>query len=288
MIFKTPLNNIFSIKLNGRVIDLSTPIVMSIINATPDSFWSGSRRGSEKEIIESVSHALECGATILDIGGYSTRPNASDVSEEEEIKRVTNALSVIKNEFNTNDINISIDTFRSKVVTASLECWGNEVIVNDISGGTDDLNMLRTVADNNIPYIAMHKRGNPKTMGSLSVYEDDIVKEIISYFSERLEQFKIYGIDDVILDIGFGFAKNIEQNFELIRRYSEFSVMGMPTLAGVSRKRMVWQTLDIDVSEALNGTSLLNYRLLQGGASILRVHDPKEAMEAVKLYNIVG
>lgn len=279
-------NKFFNLKINGQIIDLSSPCVMSIINVTPDSFWSGSRNGSDKEIAVSVEKAICGGAAILDIGGYSTRPGASEVSEEEEINRILSALKTIKTAHGDLSIPISIDTFRSSVIERVLDVWG-EVIVNDISAGDDDENMLKIVGKYQLAYIAMHKKGTPKTMTSLTNYEGDIVENILNYFAVKIKEIKSYGIDDLILDIGFGFAKDAEQNFTLIRRYDEFAVMGFPTLAGISRKRMIWHTLDVEIADALNGTSALHWQLLNAGASILRVHDTKEASEVIKLHKIV-
>lgn len=272
--------------IGGRIIELDCPKVMTIINATPDSFFSESRKNEERALIESVEQAIANGADILDIGGYSTRPGADFVSTEEEIRRISLALKTIKNSLGEIDIPISIDSFRADVIKAALDTWG-AVIVNDISSGEDDTEMLEVVGDNRLPYIAMHKKGTPKSMDLLTDYRGDIVKDIVSYFSARLEIFKAYGINDIILDIGFGFAKNLEQNFELVKRYNEFSVLGYPTLAGISRKRMIWQTLDTTIEDSLNGTSIMNFKLLEMGAKILRVHDTKEAQEAIKLYKLL-
>lgn len=279
-------NRFFNIKVNGHILDLSTPCVMSIINVTPDSFWIGSRNNTDIEIAKSVEKAITDGAAILDIGGYSTRPGADEVTEEEEINRVLSALRAIKASHGSVTIPISIDTFRSSVVQRVYDVWG-EVIVNDVSAGDDDANMLKIVGELKLPYIAMHKKGTPKTMVSLTSYEGDVVENILSYFAVKVNEIIAYGIDDIILDVGFGFAKDSEQNFTLIRRYDEFAVMGLPTLAGISRKRMIWNSLDIDVADALNGTSALHWQLLNGGASILRVHDTKEACEVIKLHKMV-
>lgn len=278
--------NNFSINVGGRILDLTSPCVMSIVNITPDSFWSGSRSRTDEEIVTSVEKAISEGASILDLGGYSTRPGANEVTEKEEIERVMAALKVIKSSLGEISIPLSIDTFRSSVVEHVLDCWG-AVIVNDISAGDDDPKMLSLVGGNRLPYIAMHKKGNPKTMTTLTAYGEDIVSDILDYFSVKVNEIKSHGIDDLILDIGFGFAKDNVQNLELMRRYNEFSVMGLPTLAGISRKRMIWQTLGIEIAEALNGTTALHWQLLQSGASILRVHDTKEALEVVKLHKMV-
>lgn len=278
--------NNFTININGKIIDLSSPKVMTIINVTPDSFWSDSRNNSEHQIAASVESAISEGAAIIDIGGYSTRPGASFVTTEEEMCRVLSALKTIKSSHGDLPIPISIDTFRSEVVERVLEEYG-KVIVNDISSGDDDHKMLPLVGANKLPYIAMHKKGTPQTMCSMNNYSGDIVADIIGYFATKTKEIKSYGIDDLILDIGFGFAKDLNQNFALLRRYDEFKVMGLPTLAGISRKRMIWQTLGVEIENSLNGTSALHLQLLQSGASILRVHDTKEAVEIVKLHKIL-
>lgn len=277
-------NNNFSFNVGGHILDLSSPSVMTIINATPDSFYQGSRKQGEAELLDAVSRAINEGTSVLDLGGYSTRPGAEVVTVEEEVLRVGEALKTIKSSFGTLPVALSIDTFRSEVVKCALDIWG-AVIVNDISAGEDCPLMLETVANNKLAYIAMHKKGNPQTMCKLTDYNSDIVSNISSYFVKRLKLFKSYGIKDVMLDIGFGFAKNHTQNFELIRRYNEFNVLGQPTLAGISRKRMVWQTLEVGIDEALNGTSILHAELLRQGANMLRVHDTKEAVQAIKLHN---
>lgn len=278
--------NNFSVNVGGQLLDLSEPCVMTIINVTPDSFWSGSRSNTEHAIVQSVERAINDGASILDIGGYSTRPGADEVSEQDEITRVVMALKAITATFGKIPIPISIDTFRSTVVERVLEHFG-AVIVNDISSGEDDSNMLSMVGKYKLPYVAMHKRGTPQTMSALNSYDDDIVTIVLKYFAQKINYIRSFGIDDLILDVGFGFAKDTAQNFELIRRYNELKVMGLPTLAGISRKRMIWNTLGIDIADALNGTSALHWQLLSGGASILRVHDTKEAMEIVKLHKLV-
>ncbi len=279
-------DNNFSFNIGGKLLDVSEPSVMSIINTTPDSFYSQSRKNSEGELLEAVHRALREGASVLDLGAYSTRPGADEVSTEEEVRRMHFALSTIKKAYGTLSTPISVDTFRSEVVKCALDTWG-AVIVNDVSAGEGDPLMLQTIADNKLPYIAMHKKGTPKNMCSMNNYEGGVVDYIINYFADKLALYKSYGINDVMLDVGFGFAKDLSQNFELARRYDEFKVLGCPTLVGVSRKRMVWQTLDITIEESLNGTSILNYELLRGGANMLRVHDTKEAVQAIQLHKSI-
>lgn len=266
--------------INGKILDLSSPIVMSIVNVTPDSFYQGSRNATKKDIINSVSKALNEGASIIDLGGYSSRPNAEDISAEEEALRVCNALEIIKKEFG--DIFISVDTFRSEVVERAFDTYG-AFVVNDITAGKADKYMIDLVADLSLPYIAMHTVGTPQTMSGLNQY-DDLIIDILKYFKERLEKMQEAGIKDIVIDPGFGFAKNTEQNFELLRRTSELSVLGKPILAGISRKSMIWKTLDTTPDDALNGTTALDWELLRQGVNILRVHDTKEAVQTIKLF----
>lgn len=267
--------------IGGKLLDLSSPIVMSIVNVTPDSFYQGSRNATKKDIIGSVRRALEEGAAIIDLGGYSSRPNADDVSTEEEARRICDALTIIKEEFG--ELFISVDTFRSEVVERAFDTYG-AFVVNDITAGHADKYMIDVVADLGLPYIAMHTVGTPQTMSNLNHY-DDLMTDILKYFRERFEKFHLAGIKDIVVDPGFGFAKDTEQNFELLRRVSELSVLGKPILAGVSRKSMIWKTLKITPDEALSGTTALDWELLRQGVNILRVHDTKEAVQTIKLYN---
>lgn len=269
--------------IGGRLLDISSPLVMSIINVTPDSFYQGSRNETKEKIISSVRKALDDGSSIIDIGGYSTRPNAKDISPKEESQRVCEALKIIKKEFG--DIFVSIDTFRSSVVKEAFDVYG-AFIVNDITAGLHDKEMIDCVADRSLPYIAMHMVGTPQTMSNLNDY-DNLMSDILKYFRERLEKIHEAGIKDVIIDPGFGFAKDTEQNFELLRHTSELSVLGKPILAGVSRKSMIWQTLNITPDEALSGTTVLGWELLRQGVNILRVHDTKEAVQTIQLFNKV-
>ncbi len=273
-----------TINVGGRLVDLSTTQVMGIVNITDDSFYEGSRVSNESEIESKVAEHLAAGATIIDIGGCSTRPGSEPVSTQVEIMRVLSALDVIEKRFGK-DINISIDTYRSEVVRRVIDSWGRGFIVNDIEAGYNDKQMLQVVGDNALPYIAMHSRGDSKSMDSLNGYED-IVDDILHFFVERIAKMRSHGIVDIILDLGFGFAKDVSQNFELIRRFTEFGVLGYPLLAGISRKRVVWQSLELTPEDSLNGTTVLNTLLVDRGASILRVHDSKEATEAIKLINL--
>ena len=270
----------YTFQIKGRVYSLDKPKIMGILNLTPDSFFEGSRvRLEEKMILNTAEKMISEGADFLDIGGYSTRPGALDISMEEEVQRVAPAISLIKREFP--EILISVDTFRSGVAKHAVESGAD--LINDISAGNLDPQMLATVAKLDIPYIAMHMRGTPQTMQEETIYQD-LIPEILSYFSQKLEQFRKLGIKDVIIDPGFGFAKTREQNFQLLRDLKSLRSLGLPILAGVSRKSMIYKTLQISPSEALNGTTALNMFALSQGANILRVHDVKEAKETVTLF----
>lgn len=270
----------YTFQIKGRVYSFDKPKIMGILNLTPDSFFEGSRVSlEEKMILGTAEKMILEGADFLDIGGYSTRPGAVDISIDEEIQRVAPAISLIKREFP--EILISVDTFRSEVAKTAVESGSD--LINDISAGNLDSQMLATVAQLNVPYIAMHMRGTPQTMQRETAYQD-LIPEILSYFSEKLKQFRKLGIKDVIIDPGFGFAKTREQNFQLLRDLKNFNVLGLPILAGVSRKSMIYKTLQISPSEALNGTTALNMFALLQGANILRVHDVKEAKETVTLF----
>lgn len=268
--------------IGGRLLDLSSPVVMSIVNVTPDSFFQGSRNATRTDIIGSVQRALDEGTSIIDIGGYSSRPNADDIPPEEEARRVCDALKIIKEEFG-DDLFISVDTFRSEVVERAFDTYG-AFVVNDITAGLGDKYMIDVVADLGLPFIAMHMVGTPKTMSSLNNY-DDLMTDILKYFRKRFEKLHEAGVKDIVVDPGFGFAKDTEQNFELLRRVSELSVLGKPILAGVSRKGMIWKTLEVTPEEALSGTTALDWELLRQGVNILRVHDTKDAVQTIKLFN---
>jgi dihydropteroate synthase len=269
------------INTGGRLLDLDIPRVMGILNITPDSFYKGSRYNTDKEILKAAAGMLEDGADILDIGGYSSRPWAKDISPEEESNRVLKAIKLIAGEFP--EAIISIDTFRADIAReAVVECGAQ--MINDISGGDADSNMFLTVEKLKVPYILMHMRGDPRTMVNNTAYED-IVTDILKWFGERIFKLKSAGLKDIIIDPGFGFGKTIDQNFELLSRLGDFSITGLPLLAGISRKSMIWKTLNIDAGEALNGTTALNAIALFNGADILRVHDVKEAVQAVRLID---
>tara|TARA_R110002111_G_scaffold17858_1_gene44394 strand:- start:6521 stop:7348 length:828 start_codon:yes stop_codon:yes gene_type:complete len=269
-----------NINCKGKLIDLSTPKVMGILNVTPDSFFDGGKYKDEADILNKVEVMLKQNATFIDIGGYSSRPNADDVSEAEELNRVIPIVKLILKHFP--DTLISIDTFRSDVAKQSIE--NGAALVNDISAGKLDTKMLSTVGNLGVPYIMMHMKGNPKTMQQQTQY-NDITKNVIAYFAERIAAARKEKINDIIIDPGFGFAKTIAQNFELLNSLKLLQHTDQPILAGVSRKSMIYKTLNSTAKEALNGTTALHMVALENGASILRVHDVKEAMECVTLYN---
>jgi dihydropteroate synthase len=269
-----------TLNVGGKLLDLTNPIVMGVLNITPDSFFKGSRTQTEKEIVSQAEKMLTEGATILDLGAYSSRPDAEDISFEEEERRLLPALNMIKSKFP--EAIISVDTFRANIAEKAIENGAH--IINDISGGTLDDKMFETVGRLKVPYVLMHIKGNPKTMKNLNQY-DDMIQDICYYFSEKITALKNAGVRDIILDPGFGFAKNIDQNFELLHKLAEFKIFEFPILAGLSRKSMIWKTLKIDSDSALNGTTVLNTVALLNGANILRVHDVKEASEAVALTN---
>ena len=252
---------------------------MGILNITPDSFYKGSRYINESDIINVSVKMLEDGADILDVGGYSSRPGAADISSEEEKRRVLKAIRLISRELP--QAVISIDTFRAETAMEAVNDCGAQII-NDISGGEADKKMFEVVEKLNVPYILMHMKGNPRTMQKNPVY-DDIVADILRWFGDRIFRLQSAGVKDVIIDPGFGFGKNSDQNFEMLNRLNDFSIAGLPILVGLSRKSMIWKTLNITSDEALNGTSVLNTLALMKGADILRVHDVKEAVQTVQL-----
>ena len=274
------MNTQFTINCNGILVDLSSPKVMGILNLTPNSFYDGGKHKNINTIIHQVDKMLSDGATFIDIGAYSSKPSAEFVSETEESKRLLFVLKEIVNTFP--NIIISVDTFRANVARIAVE--NGAAIVNDISAGLLDENMLATVADLKVPYIMMHMRGNPQTMQSLTDYKD-IVKEMIFYFSESVAKARSFGISDIIIDPGFGFAKTLEQNYEVLNKLELFSILNLPLLAGISRKSMIYKVLENTAQEALNGTTVLNTIAVQKGAKIVRVHDVKEAVECIKLVD---
>lgn len=253
---------------------------MGILNVTPNSFYDGGKHKEINSIIHQVDKMLSEGADFIDIGAYSSKPSAEFVSEEEEIKRLVPIVKSLVETFP--NIILSVDTFRAQVAKASVE--HGVAMVNDIAAGLLDDKMLEIVAELKVPYIMMHMRGNPQTMQSLTDY-NDIVKEMIFYFSERIQKARSFGISDIVIDPGFGFAKTLEQNYEVLHKMELFSMLELPLLAGISRKSMIYKVLESSPQEALNGTSVLNTIALQKGAKILRVHDVKEAVECIKLVS---
>ena len=273
-------NKNLSINCNGKLIDLSSPKVMGILNITPDSFYDGDRFKAPKSILAQAEKLLNEGATFLDIGAYSSRPGADFVSEEEELNRIVPVIELIVKHFP--ECLISIDSFRSKVMR---ECAGvGAVISNDISAGHLDAEMMTTVGELGIPYIMMHMRGTPQTMKKHTTY-NHLMNDVYAYFSERIQCARNHGITDLIIDPGFGFAKTQAQNYKLLGQLDFFTNLNCPILAGVSRKSMIYKVLDCTPSEALNGTTALNMTALLNGSQILRVHDVKEAAECIKLFN---
>lgn len=271
------------ISAGGKLIDLTIPKVMGIINITPDSFYNGSRVSGDTEVIALAEKMLRDGADILDIGGYSSRPRADDITVEEESRRVLNAISLVRKEFP--GAIISVDTFRAEVAQKAVSVHGANII-NDISGGETDEKMFEVVARLNVPYIMMHMKGNPRTMQDNPQYED-VVADILMWFGKRIVKLQDKGVKDIIIDPGFGFGKTIKHNFDMLERLGDFAIAGLPLLVGISRKSMIWKSLSITPDEALNGTSVLNTVALLKGADILRVHDVKEAVQAVRLIQML-
>ncbi|PJJ07399.1 dihydropteroate synthase [Flavobacterium sp. 1] len=264
----------------GQLIDLSAPKVMGILNITPNSFFDGGKYKNESELLERVQKMLNEGAAFIDVGAYSSKPNAEFVSEEEEISRIVPVVNLLQKHFP--EIILSIDTFRAEVARICIE--NGAAIINDISAGKLDEKMLETIAKYQVPYIMMHMKGTPKTMQTFTQY-DDIVKEMLFYFSERIAVARTHGINDIIVDPGFGFAKTLEQNYTVMKKMELFQMLELPLLVGISRKSMIYKTLETNAESALNGTTFLNTIALTKGAKILRVHDVKEAVECVTLFN---
>jgi dihydropteroate synthase len=269
-----------TINCKGTLLDLNSPKVMGILNITPDSFYDGGMYKDETTILNQTEKMLNDGATFIDVGAYSSRPGAAEVSEEEELKRIVPVVELLIKKFP--DIIISVDTFRSKVAEETINLGA--ALINDISGGNLDSKMYETVAKLKVPYILMHMAGTPETMQNNPSYED-VTKDLIYFFSDKIDQLHRLNVSDIIIDVGFGFGKTIEHNFQLLRNMSLFQNLDKPILAGLSRKSMLYKTLDITSQEALNATTSANTIALLNGANILRVHDVKEAVEAVKLVN---
>jgi len=272
-----------TINCAGKLVDLSTPKIMGILNVTPDSFYDGGVHNSDKKILKHVEKMLNDGAAFIDIGAYSSRPNGINIDENEELNRVVPALELVNNTF-PNTI-ISIDTFRSKVAEACLNSGAS--IINDISAGEMDKKMMKIVGKYKVPYIMMHMKGNPQNMISRTNY-DDMLKEIIKYFSKKINQALSYKINDMIIDPGFGFAKDLRQNYNLLSSMDLLKILDKPIMVGISRKSMIYKSLKTSAKESLNGTTVLNTVSLIKGASILRVHDVKEASECIKLISALN
>jgi dihydropteroate synthase len=271
-----------TLNAGGKLIDLSTSKVMGIINLTPDSFYADSRQPALADALQQAEKMLADGASFLDLGAYSSRPGADNISVQEETDRLLPVVEALVKKFP--EAVLSIDTFRAKVAEAAIKAGAH--IVNDISGGQLDQDMFSTVARLQVPYVLMHMKGNPKTMNSLASY-DDVFNEVLDYFTERYQRLKNLGVKDVVLDPGFGFAKKPEHGYTLLNRIDELGRLGLPVLAGLSRKKMIYGLLDVTAAEALNGTTVLNTIALTKGADILRVHDVKPAVEAIKLMGFL-
>jgi len=279
------LKNIpFSINCKGQLLDFSTVKIMGVLNVTPDSFYDGGKYNRAAQALLQVEKMLEDGADIIDVGGMSSRPGAAIIPVEEELKRVLPVVTEIHQRFPS--AIISIDTIHAQVALESVEAGAS--IVNDISAGTLDANMIPTVAKLGVPYILMHMKGRPKTMQEQTVYSKDIVLSLIDFFHQKTAECRAAGIHDVVLDVGFGFGKTIEQNYQLLNQLDHFSVFDYPMLAGVSRKSMIWKPLGISPKEALNGTTALHMLCVQKGVHLLRVHDVAEAKEVLKLWELVN
>ena len=271
------------INAGGKLIDLSVPKVMGIINVTPDSFYAGSRVAGDRAIVETAAAMIGEGADILDVGGYSSRSFADDVPVMEEKKRVLNAVRLIRDKFP--EAILSVDTFRAETAYEAVTDYGVQ-IVNDVSGGDADGEMFGLIAELNVPYVIMHMKGNPRTMQNNPEY-DDVVAEILRWAGVRINRLREAGVRDIIIDPGFGFGKTIKHNFDMLKRLGDFSIAGLPLMAGISRKSMIWKTLSVSPGEALNGTSVLHAVALLRGVDILRVHDVKEAVQAVRLIEML-
>ena len=269
-----------TINLRGKLMNFSVPKIMGILNITPDSFYDGGRYNSKEKIQRQIEKMIISGVDIIDVGGYSSRPGAKDISIEDELNRVIPVIEIIKKKFP--ETIVSIDTFRSRVASEAIISGAD--IVNDISGGNLDSNMFETVSKHKVPYILMHMRGNPENMMSKTNYEN-VTKDVCKYFSQRIDKAHSYGINDVIIDPGFGFSKTTQQNYELLNNLEFFKEFQRPVIIGISRKSMIYKTLNITTDKALNGSSILNTISLMKGANILRTHDVKEAVECVKIVS---
>ena len=267
------------LNIKGNLVSLDTPVVMGILNVTPDSFYAASRQWGEADIERRIETILSEGGAWIDVGGYSSRPDAEDVSPEEEMRRLEPALRLLRDRYP--EVPVSLDTFRAEVARWGVEEYG-VALINDISGGELDEAMFRTVAGLRVPYLLMHMRGTPRTMQRHTDYAD-LMEEVMLYFARKVRELRLLGVNDIILDPGFGFSKTLEQNYRLMRHLEEFAVFELPLLVGVSRKSMIYRLLDVTPEESLNGTTVLNTFALLHGADILRVHDVRQAVEAVRI-----
>jgi len=272
----------FSINCNGKLIDLSSPKVMGILNITPDSFFDGGKYNNPQSIVKQVEKMLSEGATFIDVGAYSSRPGAKHISEKEEKERILPVVKLLAKEFP--QILMSIDTFRSEIAEACIN--EGACIINDISAGNMDENMFTTVAKLNVPYIIMHMKGTPQNMQKNCIY-NHVVNDVIFYFSKKINELRLLGVNDIITDVGFGFSKKLEHNYKLLKHLELFKGLEVPTLVGLSRKSMLFKPLEITQKEALNATTTANTIALLNGANILRVHDVKEAVEAIKIVELL-
>ncbi|MCD4833950.1 MAG: dihydropteroate synthase [Bacteroidales bacterium] len=280
-----PKDTFFSRKLTincgGELFDLSQPKIMGILNIAPDSFYDGGKYASKEIFLERVNVMINDGCDILDIGAYSSRPGAENITSDEELQRLLPVLEIVRTEFP--DIIISVDTFRSEIAKKVVADF-NVNIINDISAGNMDDKMFETIAGLNVPYILMHMQGNPQNMQDNPQY-NNVIQELLNYFSEKVEKLKLLGINDLIIDPGFGFGKTVDHNYQILKYLDDLKIFELPILVGLSRKSMINKILDISSEEALNGTAVLNTLALINGANILRVHDVKEAKESIKLTN---
>lgn len=281
-----PMNTFvpYTLNVRGQLLDLSTPQVMGILNLTPDSFYAASRMETEEAVRKRVRQIMEEGGTMIDVGAYSSRPGADNVSAKEEMARLRRGMKIVREE--APEMPVSVDTFRADVAKMCIEELGADII-NDISGGELDKAMFQTVARLGVPYILMHMKGTPQTMQEAPHY-DDLMKEVLLYFAEKVQQLRDLGQKDIILDPGYGFAKTLDHNYELLQHQDMLQVFGLPILVGISRKSMIYRLLGCTPNEALNGTTVLNTFALTKGASILRVHDVKAAVEVVKIMKTIN
>lgn len=273
-----------TINIKGRLLELSSPLVMGILNVTPDSFYERSRKENETDVIERAGQIISEGGTVIDVGGQSSNPRSPLMTADEELARLRPALAAINREYP--DVVLSVDTFYSHVAQVCVEEYG-VAIINDISGGEMDSNMFAEVARLNVPYVLMHMKGTPQTMTQMTNYRN-LQQEVYYYFSEKIALLRELGVNDVIIDPGYGFSKTIEQNYELLASLRGFKVFGLPILIGVSRKRMIYNLLGINPDESLNGTTVLNTFALLNGADILRVHDVKATVEAIRIVGMLN